>query len=88
MPQIDPYRSTREEFTYGLIQNPVPEDAHPEWKALNKALKDLLHALVYHESMAENRQQPFMTPAASKNRIYFLWDFAGKTLVRTTTVPT
>jgi hypothetical protein len=30
--------------------------------------------------MAPNIDQPFMTPAAYKNKIYFMWDFIGRTL--------
>lgn len=31
--------------------------------------------------MAPNLQQTYMTPAASKNKVYFMWDFVGRTFV-------
>ena len=31
--------------------------------------------------MAPNLQQTFRTPAASKNNVYFMWDYVGRTLV-------
>ena len=31
--------------------------------------------------MTPNLQQTYMTPAASKNKVYFMWDFVGRTLV-------
>jgi hypothetical protein len=30
--------------------------------------------------MAPNRDQTFMTPAKKKTRVYFMWDFVGRTL--------
>lgn len=30
--------------------------------------------------MAPNREQTFMTPAKKKTRVYFMWDFVGRTL--------
>ena len=30
--------------------------------------------------MEPNLDQTFMTPAASKNKVYFMWDFIGRTL--------
>jgi hypothetical protein len=79
--QLDPNRNTREEFTNAAQGQTIPDDAAPQWKELNQTLKDLMLKLVYHDSMAQNRVQPFMTPAASKNRVYFVWDFVGRTLV-------
>ena len=41
----------------------------------------LLNKLAYHPAMALNLQQTYMTPAASKNNVYLMWDFVGRTLV-------
>jgi hypothetical protein len=79
--RLDPNRNTREEFTMAAQQQPIPEDAHEVWKDLNQTLKDLQKKLLDHDAMAENRVQTFMTPAASKNRVYFMWDSVSRTLV-------
>jgi hypothetical protein len=85
--QLDPNTTTREAFTLAFLQNPIPSDADAQWASLNQTLKDLLEKLLYHPAMEENRQQAFMTPAASKNRVYFLWDFVGRTLPNLYQVP-
>ena len=41
----------------------------------------LLDKLAHHEAMAPNLNQTYMTPAADKNKVYFEWDFVGRTLV-------
>lgn len=41
---------------------------------------ELLKALFEHPAMAPNREQTFMTPAKKKTRVYFMWDFVGRTL--------
>lgn len=78
---MDPYTNTREQFTNGLISNPVPENAALEWKKYVERHKVLLEKLAHHPAMAPNVQQTFMTPANSKNKVYFQWDFVGRTLV-------
>lgn len=78
---MDPYTSTREQFTNGLISNPVPDWAAPEWKKYVERHKVLLEKLAHHPAMAPNLQQTYMTPAHSKNKVYFEWDFVGRTLV-------
>jgi len=85
--RLDPNRNTREEFTAALQQQPVPEDAHPVWKDLVETLKEMQSKLLYHDAMAQNRVQTFMTPAASKNRVYFMWDSVSRTLPVLYTVP-
>ena len=76
-----PNRSTREEFTQALVKTELPEDANPEWLDLARKLRNLLDELAHHPAMAENLHQTYMTPAADKNRVYFMWDFVGRTLV-------
>lgn len=81
MAGLDPNRNTRYEYTNAALSKPTPEDADPKWMELNNTLKNLMEKLINHESMRENAQQPYMTPAASKNQVYFVWDFVGRTLV-------
>ena len=79
---MNPNTSTREEYTTGLTGIPLPSNnVAPEWKELAEQLRTLLDKLAHHPAMAPNLQQPFMTPAASKNSVYFSWDFVGRTLV-------
>lgn len=78
---MDPYTSTREQFTAHLVNKPVPDNASPEWKKYVERSKVLLDKLVHHPAMAPNLHQTYMTPAKSKNKIYFEWDFVGRTLV-------
>lgn len=79
---MDPYTNSREEFTRKLLSIPVPEFAHKDWADQVKKIKPLLEGLAFHEAMQPNLQQTYMTPAVSKNRVYFMWDFVGRTLVR------
>ncbi|KAL9035984.1 MAG: hypothetical protein Q9214_006336, partial [Letrouitia sp. 1 TL-2023] len=76
----NPYTQTREEFTRHLLSVPIPDFAHEEWAGEVTKIKPLLEKLAYHEAMQPNLQQTYMTPAASKNRVYFMWDFVGRTL--------
>lgn len=79
---MDPNTSTREEFTTSLTGIPLPPvPLAPEWKQLAEQLRVLLDKLAHHPAMAPNLQQTYMTPAASKNSVYFMWDFVGRTLV-------
>ncbi|KAJ0107435.1 hypothetical protein J7T55_009400 [Diaporthe amygdali] len=87
MAGLDPNRNTRYEYTNAALSKPAPEDADPKWMELNNTLKNLMEKLINHESMRENAQQPYMTPAASKNQVYFVWDFVGRTLAMMDAVP-
>lgn len=78
---MDPTTSTRLAFTTQLTTAPIPPSAAPAYAKLASDLKCLLDKLAYHPAMAENLQQTYMTPAASKNNVYFMWDFVGRTLV-------
>jgi hypothetical protein len=66
---INPCTATREEFTNNLLVGPILENVDDEWKKYATNLKDLLSKLAFHEAMAPNLQQIFMTPANSKNKI-------------------
>jgi len=78
---MDPNTCTREDFTKALTSPDLPSDAAEKWTELAEKLRGLLNKLAYHPAMASNLQQTYMTPAASKNKIYFTWDFVGRTLV-------
>jgi hypothetical protein len=78
--QLNPYTSTRRAFTDHLTNRPIPSNASPEYTRLCDALKSLLSALLNHPAMAPNADQTYMTPAAWKNKVYFMWDFVGRTL--------
>ncbi|KAK3709997.1 hypothetical protein LTR37_010616 [Vermiconidia calcicola] len=79
---MDPYKATREQFTEGLLNKPVPDNATEEWKKLAMHLKHLQGLPAYHSAMKDtgNLAQVYMVPAISKNKIYFMWDFVGRTL--------
>lgn len=83
MEGLDPNRNTRYEFTHAALTRPTPgaADPDPRWRELNDTLKSLMEKLINHDAMSENAQQPYMTPAANKNHVYFVWDFVGRTLL-------
>ncbi|KAL8818171.1 MAG: hypothetical protein Q9223_003135 [Gallowayella weberi] len=64
-----------------MVALPIPDFAAPKWKKLVGRSKVLLDKLAHHPAMAANLQQTYMTPANSRNKIYFQWDFVGRTLV-------
>jgi hypothetical protein len=76
-----PYESTRREWTdYILSDTELPSNAKPEYRNLTKALRNLLSKLADHESMVQNMNQKYMEPAVAKTKVYFMWDFTGRTL--------
>ncbi|KIW04458.1 hypothetical protein, variant 2 [Verruconis gallopava] len=77
---MDPTRTSRRTFTSSLTSHPVPDDADPQYKSLAEALRRLLTLLINHPAMSKNIDQTYSTPAASKNKVYFMWDFVGRTL--------
>ncbi|KAL8979545.1 MAG: hypothetical protein Q9205_005143 [Flavoplaca limonia] len=77
---MDPNKNTREEFTNDIVSRPIPEFASPDWKKYVQRSQVLLDKLAHHTAMAPNLHQPYMTPANSKNKVYFEWDFVGRTL--------
>ena len=80
--KMDPNRNTRDEFTSALVVLPIPDFASAEWRSYVQKSQVLLDKLAHHPAMAPNLQQTYMTPAKSKNKVYFQWDFVGRTLVR------
>ncbi|MCJ1376476.1 hypothetical protein MMC20_007719 [Loxospora ochrophaea] len=79
---MNPYTATREQFTRQLTDAPLPDHdtVSPEWTRLATSLRNCLKKLAYHPAMEPNLQQTYMTPANSKNSVYFMWDFVGRTL--------
>jgi hypothetical protein len=76
----NPYTTTRAAFTEAICSKPPPPLASPAYQTLNTALRNLVTALAAHPAMAPNLPQTYMTPAAQKSKIYFMWDFTGRTL--------
>ncbi|GAB7345772.1 hypothetical protein MBLNU457_4039t1 [Dothideomycetes sp. NU457] len=74
MKQPDPNTSTREVCTQFTLSIPCPPDANPKFTAVWDQYDKLLRLLLYHPAMSENIQQTFMTPANSKNKVYFIVD--------------
>ncbi|KAF1816981.1 hypothetical protein P152DRAFT_5453 [Eremomyces bilateralis CBS 781.70] len=76
----DPNVATRQAYTDAMLNAEVPTDANEQWASKVNYLKRLYRLLIDHPAMAENKFQTFMTPAAYKNKVYFIWDFVGRTL--------
>ncbi|KAK4548743.1 hypothetical protein LTR36_008516 [Oleoguttula mirabilis] len=77
---MDPNTTSRKDWTNGLLDRPIPPQASPEWKSQVEDLKDLYRLLAFHSAMRPNMPQTFMTPANIKSKVYFMWDFVGRTL--------
>ncbi|KAL9616601.1 MAG: hypothetical protein Q9160_008546 [Pyrenula sp. 1 TL-2023] len=84
---MDPYTHTREKFTQHLLSGGAggPSTlndpcASASYTKLANSLRPLLEKLASHPAMAPNLHQTYMTPAANKNKVYFMWDFVGRTL--------
>lgn len=72
---MDPYKKTRREFTEYALALDVPDSAAPDWREQAEALKDLYRKLAYDPAMAPNIDQTFMTPAASKTKVYAIMEY-------------
>lgn len=71
---MDPYKNTRREFANGMNDTfSIPADAAQAWKKYGENLKQLTYKLAFHDAMKPNIDQTYMTPAASKNKVYFMW---------------
>jgi len=73
MQQPDPNTSTREQSTQSTLSLPCPPNADPKFTAVWEQYSKLLRLLAYHPAMSENLQQTYMTPAKSKNKVYFMY---------------
>lgn len=71
---MDPNKSTRREYAeYAKNSFSVPDGAAPQWKQYGNNLSELAYKLAFHDAMKPNIDQTYMTPAASKNKVYFMW---------------
>ncbi|KAL8396852.1 hypothetical protein RB594_003807 [Gaeumannomyces avenae] len=80
MSMPNPNTTTRRVFTQFLVEKECPDNADPYYKKTHDGLRRLLDLLAKHEGMSANMEQTFMTPAADKNKVYFMWDYVGRTL--------
>lgn len=71
--------NTRTDFTAFFLRFRHAEDAHPMYKRLFVTHQQLIKLLVDHPAMQPNLDQTFNTPARSKNKVYFMWDFNLRT---------
>jgi hypothetical protein len=76
----DPNTTTRQAFTDYFLSQECPTNAVPKYRHVFDTHQKLMKLLIDHPAMDQNRGQTYMTPAASKNKIYFMWDFIGRTL--------
>jgi hypothetical protein len=75
----DTNKTTRLDFTDFFLRFQPAPDAHPAYKHLFVTHQQLAKLLIEHPAMAPNLQQTFATPANSKNKVYFMWDFILRT---------
>ena len=81
MVYFDTTTGTRQQYTDKLCGESVPSNAAAQWSNLLTATQTLAKALNDHSAMVPNLQQTYSTPANSKNKVYFMWDFVTTTLV-------
>jgi hypothetical protein len=77
---LDPATTTRQAWTDNLTNATIPSNAKPTFRKLASGLQEVMRLFIQHEAMSQNKSQTFNTPAASKNEIYFMWDFVQRTL--------
>ena len=77
---MEPTTCDRASYTRGLCAPPLLASASPVWLAIVLRTRALYRTLAFHPAMEPNLSQTFSTPANSKNRVYFMWDFVGRTL--------
>jgi hypothetical protein len=77
---LDPNTTTRKDFSESIINTTIPTNASPKYKKLATGLQEVLRLLTFHPAMTPNLLQTYSTKAASKNEVYFMWDFVGRTL--------
>lgn len=79
---MDPHVCKRRDYTTGLATATLPLRGAMSgtWAGLAILLRELYTKLGNHPAMFPNLGQTFDTPANSKNSVYFMWDFIGRTL--------
>ncbi|THZ49001.1 hypothetical protein D6C90_03594 [Aureobasidium pullulans] len=75
----NPETTKRDAFTEFFLKRPCPQEADPKYKHLFDVHQNLMRMLINDSAMDANRQQTFSTPANSKNKVYFMWDFVTRT---------
>lgn len=68
-----PATTTRLEFTRHHVEKPCPSNATAQYRHYFTSHQKLLDLLAKHPAMESNLQQTYSTPAASKNKVYFMW---------------
>ncbi|KAK5744269.1 hypothetical protein LTS12_023541 [Elasticomyces elasticus] len=76
----DTTTTTRTDFTDFFLRFRPASDANPHYTHLFNVHQRLVGLLINHPAMIPNLQQTFSTPANSKNKVYFMWDFLLRTL--------
>jgi hypothetical protein len=73
--------TSRKDYTKVIVEREIPNNAATEYQTEVKRHQELVKLLYDDPAMEPNREQTFMTPANSKNRVYFMWDFCQRNLV-------
>jgi len=68
----DPSTTTRQAFTDFFLSQQCPESAVLKYKHVWETHQNLMRLFIEHPAMAQNKEQTYMTPAASKNKVYFM----------------
>ncbi|KAI4716737.1 hypothetical protein E4T48_07075 [Aureobasidium sp. EXF-10727] len=74
----NPETTKRGLFTEFFLERNCPQDADPKFKHLFITHQNLMRMLINDAAMDPNREQTFSTPANSKNKVYFMWDFVTR----------
>jgi hypothetical protein len=69
----NPSTTSRSDFTSFFERFTPAPDADAAYTHLFLKHQQLASLLLAHPAMARNRAQTFSTPAASKNKVYFMW---------------
>ncbi|KAI5203934.1 hypothetical protein E4T39_03850 [Aureobasidium subglaciale] len=75
----NPQTTKRDAFTEFFLEQQCPEGAVSAYKHLFNTHQSLMRMLINDPAMEPNRKQTFSTPANSKNKVYFMWDFVTRT---------
>lgn len=79
---MDPHICKRRDYTPGLATATLPLRGamSGKWAGFAILLRELYTRPRNHPATGPNLDQTFDTPANSKNSVYFMWDFVGRTL--------
>lgn len=75
----DTSTTTRADFTDFFQRFRHSATAHPAYTHLFEGNQQLAKLLIEHPAMQRNITQTFNTPANSKNKVYFMWDYVLRT---------